>query len=90
MDVKVGCVLIPAGRNVLARAESVNLAALGSYSAEAIASLVEGVRAWCGGLREVGVLEETLARRGIEWSGASDGDLRVIPVIAQDQVPSSS
>lgn len=83
MEIRIPFDLLPAGRSVLARAESVKLAALGSYNEEAITALTRGVSAWCSGLQKVGVLRENLERRGLKWEGDVEGAVRVIPVVAE-------
>jgi hypothetical protein len=82
MEVHVPFDVVPAGNGVLARAEQVNLAAFGSYNEEAITALARGISAWCAGLQKVGVLQDVLARRGLEWEGDLEGTVRVIPVVA--------
>ena len=84
MEIKVRFEVVPAGNGVLAKAESLKLAALGSYSEEAVTALVVSVTAWCSGLQQLGVLQEVLDRKGLEWRGPGDGVIRVIPHVAQN------
>lgn len=90
MEVEVEFDLVRAGNSVLARAKDAKLAALGSYNEEAITALTRGVQAWCLGLRRAGILAATLDRRGIEWKGDVEGDLRVTPRVTQSPPTASA
>ncbi len=83
MEIKVRFEVVPAGNGVLAKAESLKLAALGSYSEEAVTALVVSVTAWCSGLQQFGFYRRFWTGRA--WNGEARGRvIRVIPHVAQN------
>jgi len=78
MKISLGATLREGRSGIEARNQIIRLTGHGLSQDDAIESLKRGISAWCYGLREAGILENVLNRKGIEF--IKDGESILVDI----------